>query len=354
MVLKMPKPFTVPADGRDVQECFVVPIPVDADKTVVAVDFHPGNRKVVHHAIFYLDAAGMARLKAGDAGHYSTFGGPGILPTGGLGSWAPGATPRRLPEGVGKFIRKGSDLVLQIHYHPNGKEETDQSSVGVYFAAKPADKLIAGIGLINRRIDIAPGTKDYKLTADSEPLPADVDALSIGPHMHNLGREMRVEARLPDGTVKPMIHVTDWDWNWQGAYYFKTPMRLPKGTVLHMEARYDNSTDNPRNPSNPPQRVRWGEQTTDEMCLCGVQVVADSKAELLKIVTMRNNQLGLILGGGVTPDVLDGGPKGDIPIPERFKAFLEPYDKNKDGKLSPEEIDAMPDRIKAMVKAYLR
>src|SRR4051812_133768 len=200
MVLKMPKPFTVPAGGRDLQLCFVVPIPADSDKTVAAIEFRPGNRKVVHHAIFYLDANGAARRKAGDAGHYGSFGGPGFLPTGGLGSWAPGAQARRLPEGVGKFIRKGSDLVLQIHYHPDGKEESDQSSLGVYFATKPAEKLAAGIGLINRRIDIPAGAKDYTLTANSEPLPVDCTVLSIGPHMHNVGREMKVEARLPDGT----------------------------------------------------------------------------------------------------------------------------------------------------------
>lgn len=305
LILKMPKPYTVPAGGRDLQLCFVVPIPVDADKTVSAIEFHPGNRKVVHHAIFYLDANGMARRKGGKDGHYTSFGGPGILPTGGLGSWAPGAEPRRLPDGVGKFIRKGSDLVLQIHYHPIGKEESDQSSLGIYFSKKPAEKLVAGIGLMNRRIAIPAGAKDYTLTADSEPLPADCTALSIGPHMHNIGREMKVEARLPDGTVKPMVHVADWDWNWQGSYAYKEPVRLPKGTVLHLEAKYDNSSDNPRNPSNPPKAVRWGEETTDEMCLCGVQVIADTKADLLKIVTMKRNQLGLLLGGGVTRDVLE-------------------------------------------------
>ncbi|MFO0807364.1 MAG: hypothetical protein U0746_01935 [Gemmataceae bacterium] len=355
LVLTMPQPFTVPAAGRDLQQCFIVPIPITEDKTVVAVDFRPGNRKVVHHAILYLDSTGAARRKAGDAGYYSTFGGPGFLPTGGLGSWAPGAEARRLPEGVGKFIRKGSDLVLQIHYHPNGKEEIDQSSVGVYFATKPAEKLVAGIGLISRTIDIPAGKSDYTVASDSAPLPADCTALSIGPHMHNIGRDMKVEARLPDGSVKPMIHVTDWDWNWQGAYYYKEPVRLPKGTVLHMEARYDNSTANPRNPSNPPKRVRWGEQTTDEMCLCGVQVVTDNKADLLKIVTMRGNQLGLLLGGGVSREQLEGdGPRGDVAIPERFKGVLEQYDKNKDGKLSAEEIEAMPERLRTLVKMYLR
>lgn len=354
LILKMPKPYTVPAGGRDLQLCFVVPIPVDENRTVAAIEFHPGNRKVVHHAIFYLDATGMARLKAGRDGHYASFGGPGILPTGGLGSWAPGAEPRRLPDGVGKFIRKGSDLVLQIHYHPVGKEEIDQSSLGIYFTKKPAEKLVAGIGLINRRIDIPAGAKDYTRTAKTEPLPADCTVLAIGPHMHNLGREMKVEARLPDGTVKPMIHVADWDWNWQGSYAYKEPVRLPKGTVLHLVAKYDNSTDNPRNPSNPPKRVTWGEETTDEMCLCGLQVIADTKADLLKIVTMRGNGLGLILGGGVTRDVLEDGPRGDVTIPERFKTVLGLYDKNKDGKLSPAEVDAMPERFRVLVRAYLR
>jgi hypothetical protein len=133
LVLEAPAPFDIPASGRDVYRCFVIPIPIDSTKTVAAVEFRPGNRKVVHHALFFLDSSGAARKKdEADSGPgYASFGGPGFLPTGSLGGWAPGAMPRKLPDGLGRRLPKGSDLVLQVHYHPDGKPEADQSMIGM-------------------------------------------------------------------------------------------------------------------------------------------------------------------------------------------------------------------------------
>lgn len=347
LVLEVPERFEIPATGRDVYRCFVIPIPIDFDRTVAAVEFRPGNRRVVHHALLYLDTTGAARSRdADDPGPgYTTFGGPGILPTGMLGGWAPGAMPRRLPDGVGRYLRKGSDLVLQVHYHPDGKPETDRSVVGVYFTPTPARKIVAGIAVRTRDIDIPPGESRYRASAQSEPLPVDVHAIGISPHMHYVGREMKVVARTPEGRTVPLIWIKDWDFNWQGQYQFRSPVDLPKGTVITVEAFYDNSADNPANPSKPPRRVRWGEQTTDEMCLLGVQVVTDNLADLRKIIAMRGNRLGAAPSGGVLPTV---------PIPDRFKETLGRYDTDGDGKLSAREIDAMPEGLAERVRAAIR
>ena len=142
MILKMPEPYTLAAEGRDVFRCFVIPIPIDSDKYVAAVDYRPGNRKIVHHALFFLDALGNARKKdeADPGPGFASFGGPGFTPTGSLGGWAPGYSPRMLQDGMGKSLKKGSDLVMQIHFHPSGKEEKEQSTVAVYFAKKPVTK----------------------------------------------------------------------------------------------------------------------------------------------------------------------------------------------------------------------
>lgn len=360
LILKMPKPFTLPATGRDILQCFVLPIPIDSDKFVAAIDFHPGNRRVVHHVIFFLDANGQGRRKAGESGSYRSFGGPGILPTGGLGAWVPGANIRPYPDGIATFLRKGSDMVMQIHYHPSGKEETDQSEVGIYFAKKPVEKIVAGIGLRKGSLYIPAGEKNYRVSTQSAPLPVDVEALSIAPHMHYIGREMKVVAQLPDKSEVPLIWIKDWDFNWQGKYYFETPVKLPKGTVLKMEACYDNSEDNPQNPSKPPKPVRWGEQTTDEMCLCGLQVVTETREDMVKIARMPGGRLGTLLGGGVTPSDLarldksgtPAKPGEGIAIPERFKKLLDRYDTNKDGKLSDAEIDAMPALLRDRVREY--
>ena len=145
LILQMNKPFAVPAGGPDIYRNFIIPIPIDQNRTIAAVEFRPGNRRVVHHALFFLDALGRARKRDGEDGKpgYASFGGIGVLPTGSLGGWAPGTMPRRLPDGTGMFLAKGSDLVLSIHYHPDGKEEVDQFIAG--------DLLHAAAGYDDRR-----------------------------------------------------------------------------------------------------------------------------------------------------------------------------------------------------------
>jgi hypothetical protein len=280
LVLTMSEPFTIPADGRDVFRCFVLPTGVAEDKKVAAVEFRPGNRRAVHHALFFLDSTGNARKKdLADLGPgYTSFGGIGLVPTGSLGGWAPGALPRRLPDGVGWMLRKESDLVLQVHYHPSGKEEKDQSSLGIYFTRGQASKVVQGMPLLNHRIDIPAGDQRHRVTA-SYTVPVDVHALGVIPHMHLLGREMKVKAVLPGGKELPLVWISDWDFNWQEQYLFARPVALPRGTRMELEAYYDNSVNNPKNPNNPPRRVKFGEQTTDEMCLCGIRVVADNAAD---------------------------------------------------------------------------
>ena len=357
LVLKMPEAYTIHAEGPDIQRCFVIPIPGDSDRTVASVEFRPGNRRVVHHALLYLDSNGAARKKdEAEAGPgFSSFGGPGFLPTGALGGWAPGAMPRTLPEGTGRFLKGGSDLVLQIHYHPDGKDEVDQSVLGITFTKTPARKIVAAIAVRSRDIYIPAGEPRHHITAESEPLPVDVDAIGITPHMHNVGREFKVVAETPDGKTVPLIWIKDWDFNWQGQYQYKSPIRLAKGTIIRTDAYYDNSAANPKNPSNPPKLVKWGEQTTDEMCLVGVQVVTDSLADLRKVTAMNLGRLGSALVGGVAGGRPRAGaglanPAAGIPIPERFKEQLTRFDKDGDGKLSPSEVDAMPAPLKQRVR----
>lgn len=368
LVLEMPEAFSVPADGRDVQRCFVIPIPVGEDRTVAAVEFRPGNARVVHHALFYLDTSGAARKKdqSDPQPGYAAYGGPGIIPTGGLGGWAPGANPRRLPDGTGKYLRKGSDLVLQVHYHPDGKPESDRSTVGLFFTKEPAKTIVAGLAVRSRTLDIPAGDKAYRVHAESRPLPVPVSVIGLFPHMHTLGREMKVVAEVPGGQSIPLIWIKDWDFNWQGQYQYRDPVRLPEGTVIKLDAAYDNSADNPKNPSSPPIRVRWGEQTTDEMCLLGIQVTADSPADLRKVVLSPAGRLGAILVGGPPVDDGAGGAARKLdknglpdlgagfPIPGRFQTLLGRFDSNNDGLISSAEIDAMPEPVRTRVVEAVR
>lgn len=296
LIVKMPEEFTVPADGPDLLQNFVLPLDVPEDKLVAAVEFHPGNKRVCHHAVLFLDDAGAARKldaaakKAGKGPGYPNFGGPGFLPSGALGGWSVGNTPRPLPGGMGRYLKKGSDLVVQMHYHPTGKAEKDRSEVGLYFVKKPVAeslkepaKLVGSIWLANYEMDIPAGAKDYRRST-SYTLPKEVIMVGVVPHMHLLGQSMTVTATLPDKTVKTLIDIRTWNYNWQDEYYYERPFKLPAGTQLSVEAVFDNSAGNPSNPSSPPRRVTWGDGTTDEMLFCFFLLSADKTEDLVHII----------------------------------------------------------------------
>ncbi|HLJ57721.1 MAG TPA: hypothetical protein VKT77_21980, partial [Chthonomonadaceae bacterium] len=111
-------------------------------------------------------------------------------------------------------------------------------------------------------------------------LPVDIKAFGVSGHAHYLAKEMRMTATLPDGTTKTMLWIPDWDFSWQGQYIYRDYVPLPKGTKLHAVITYDNTSGNPRNPTSPPKRVRWGEQSTDEMGSVSLRLVAASDADL--------------------------------------------------------------------------
>jgi hypothetical protein len=294
VVVTLPHPFQIPAGGQDIYQCFVLPLGFADDRAVSAVEVRPGDRQVVHHAILYLDNSGRAReLEQNTAGAgYRCFGGPGFLPSGSLGGWAPGAVTQRLPDGVARHVAAGADLVAQIHYHPSGKPEQDQTSIGIYFAKGPAPQSIYNVTLIRRDLDIPAGDANYRVRVDFT-LPIGIQATGVTPHMHLLGKQMKVTATLPTGEIKPLIRIDDWDFNWQGIYTFKSPIWLPAGTKLEMEALYDNSAANARNPHSPPQEVHWGENTTDEMAIAFLQYESANPADRVTIGRALIHQLGL-------------------------------------------------------------
>lgn len=275
LVLKVPEPYTVPASGGDEFHVFVLPTGLTEDKQVVAVDFRPGNPRVVHHLVTFVDPSGKARkLDEADPGpgYSSGFGGIKVPEAVIHGVWAPGNLPRFLPEGVGRPLPKGADIAIQVHYHKTGKPERDQSEVALYFAKKPVTKraVTAIVGPLS--IDIPAGAASHEQTVQMT-LPLPVHVLNIMPHMHLLGKSMTVTALLPDGTTKPMVRINAWDYRWQDSYRYKEPLALPARTKIEIRAVWDNSPGNPLNPNNPPRRVTFGEQTTDEMAFAIMEIV---------------------------------------------------------------------------------
>ncbi len=282
LVLEVPEEFTIGPAGKDVFRCFVLPTGLKEDKFVTAVEVRPGNKRVVHHSLNFFDLSGGARKKEKqerdrvkkaeeqDRGPgYSASMGIGFVPEpgkfGGVGGWAPGQRARHLPEGYGYPLPKGSDFVLQLHYHRNGRVEKDKTRIGLYFAKGAGIKPFKSMVLPGRFLVIPAGQERFRVKGTIEAL-EECELHSVMPHMHMLGKEIKVTMVPPGGQAKTLIDIKDWDYNWQETYFLKERLKVQVGTKFGVEAVFDNSASNPNNPFSPPQWVRFGEQTDNEMC----------------------------------------------------------------------------------------
>ncbi len=273
LVLEPAEDFPIPAQGPDIYRCFVIPTHLPRDMDIAAIEFRPGNRRVVHHLTTFIDTRGLGRhLDASMPGPgYTSFAGPGFPVQGELGFWNAGGEPTRLPEGVGLSLPRRADVILQVHYHPSGKPEVDRTRIGIHFARKPIKQKLYWNDASNNDFHLPPGDSRIEIKG-SWFVPVDLEVLAVAPHMHQLGREMRMSVAYPDGQTKDLIHIPEWDPSWQSSYFFETPIDLPKGSVVHVTALYDNSS-HPRNPNDPPQTVRSGYGVSDEMCIGYIAVV---------------------------------------------------------------------------------
>jgi len=347
--LKMSAPFDVKADGPDQFRCFVMPMNLDKEAYVSGAEFRPGNPRVVHHAIVFLDSSGTARRLAAASGGsgYPCFGGPGFGGAVLVVGWAPGATPLASQPALSQPVRPGTDVVVQVHYHPSGKPEQDQSRLGLTFSGPPT-KGRALLLVFNRNIDIPAGESHYVLKG-SVTMPQDGELWGITPHAHYLAKEMKITARMPDGSVTPLIYIKDWDFNWQGQYLYEHPFKLPKGTKVELEFTYDNSRDNPHNPSNPPVPVKFGEQTKDEMGLAFLGIVLPSPADVQPF--QRAVVVQYVEDFLRTTERLDDLPE-EIPpaLAQRLSLALRVFDRDGDGKLNAEERGAALLMVRAMMQ----
>ena len=297
LVVRMQETYQLRADGADVFRQFVLPVELDRVRQVQAVEMRPGNKRIVHHANFVIDATDSSRrLDRDDPG--PGFWGMDIMgnaehPPGHLVTWVPGTVADPHPDGTAWRLAPGTDLVLQFHMFPSGKEEPIQPLIGLHFTDEPQDSRPLQIFLLeNRDIDIPAGAADYVLT-QSLVLPLPIELIGLYPHMHYLGKEALATATLPDGTELTLLRIPNWDFNWQDVYTFAEPVSLPSGTRLSMRYVFDNSTENVLNPSNPPVRVQGGNGSKDEMCQLWVQVRVENEAardQLLTAVNAHNVQ----------------------------------------------------------------
>ncbi len=345
-VLTIPVKYALPADGPDQYRCFVLPTGLDHDVYIDGIEFRPENRRIVHHALVFLDASGQAKKMAAASpdGSYPCFGGPGFPAAGLIGGWAPGLTPPPRNPSLSQPIRKGMDVVMQIHYHPSGKPEQDQSSLGIAFSGPPT-KGRTSILLFDHHLDIAPGDSSYVAKA-SITLPRDLQLAAVTPHAHYLCKDMKVTATLPDGSTQPLIWIKDWDFNWQNAYRYRTPLDLPKGTRIDLVYTFDNSENNPHNPMHPPVRIHWGEETKDEMALVFLTVLLPTTDEARDLQRDVGRQyVEQFLSQVRTLDDLPYEMLSKEAV-GRLTQVFKMFDKNADGRLDDDERTAMVTFVK--------
>jgi hypothetical protein len=282
---KMPD-YTVNT-STDLYRCFVINTNFANDQFASEIEIKPGNSAIVHHVLLYEDSTMMIRqLDSADAGAgYTNFYGTGSNASNLIGEWVPGTQHIKFPNGMGVRLKRNTRLIMQVHYPKGTYLKMDSTRVNIKFASNtstntfPPFREVALLpvlnegGLINGPLVIPPNvvkTFTSVAVASSNPQPPlpFYTLLSIAPHMHLIGKEMKVFGIAPGGNdTMPFIHIPKWDFKWQGVYNFRNPMKVPVGTTLIAQSAYDNTSSNPSNPSSPPVIVTQGESTTNEMML---------------------------------------------------------------------------------------
>jgi Flp pilus assembly protein TadD/mono/diheme cytochrome c family protein len=280
LILKAEHPFTLAAGGTDVFRNLILPYPLKETHYIRAIEIRPSQPKAVHHANILIDRTASLRRQ-----HPADWqdGIPGMELMMDAGNrfdpdshflfWKPDSPVLVEPEGMPWRLDPGNDLVLNIHLKPSGKEETIDAQIGLYFTAEPPRDHPMLLQLDrDDALDIPAGDSSF-VVEDSLRLPVDVEVLGVYPHAHYLGHDLQGWAILPNGEKKWLVWIRDWDIDRQSVYRYRTPMLLPKGTVLHMRYTYDNSAKNVHNPHSPPVRVHAGNRSEDEMSHLWLQVL---------------------------------------------------------------------------------
>ena len=294
VTVQMAEPYTPSATLQDDYRCFLIPLNLPADRMSVAFQVSPGNLKTVHHVIVSLaastDRAAIEALDAKDPGPgWQCFGGPfpagsGVTAEGGLGAWVPGMQAVETAAGTGTLVKAGALAVIQVHYNTLGGRDPDTTKLAIRFA--PVGSVLQQqftFGLrtsVNIPMDAANHVEEASLTARAWALnrfypDGDAYLLSVGGHMHTLGKSLQLEIKNAAG-VTTALDIPAWDFHWQGTYQLKTPIKILATDTLTVRCTWDNSASNrmAHGQSPTPTNVMWGEGTQAEMCI-GTMTVVD-------------------------------------------------------------------------------
>ncbi|HXJ90833.1 MAG TPA: thiol-disulfide isomerase [Candidatus Binatia bacterium] len=294
LVVKMPKPVAIPAEGEVEYTYQIVPTHFAEDRWVQMSEFRPGSPAHVHHAVVYIrppDSPWLRHAPIGEPFTASTLKDPlerrqaHETTSDLLLVYAPGSSPDQWPEGMAKFVPAGSDLVFQMHYTTNGRAAEDQTSIGIVFSKTPPRQRVITLQLNNHALIIPPGADDFRVEVQGT-LPNEATLLSLFPHMHPRGKRFEYDIVRADGSVEVLLRV-NYHFHWQLSYRLAEPRILKAGTKLRAIAWYDNSKNNPHNP-DPTKTVTWGDQTSDEMMVGFFDVAVPAAMDKWKFFERRS------------------------------------------------------------------
>ncbi len=256
-VVTLPE-IEIPADGPDVFKKVPGKVSLPENRWVSAIEILPGEKKVVHHAI-------VVAIKGFDADPEDGW----------MGAWAAGTEPMVFPDGTGRELEAGANIIADMHWHPSGVATKDQTRIGLHFAdEKSIQKELTNLWIVDDDWTIPAGDPNFEVRAKYT-FPQDAYIMAFAPHMHYRGKDFTYTAKYPDGREEVLLRVENYDFNWQTNYVLSEKLSMPKGTTVECVAHFDNSTNNPVNP-DPTRNVTFGEETKDEMMIGFLDyVVAD-------------------------------------------------------------------------------
>ena len=266
MILTMEESIQLQGNFQDYYRCFIFELDSNDDIYYSAIEVRPGNNEAVHHTVIVAVPPGSADYldEQDDEYGYECFGGFGVfVMTDLLGGYAPGTKPNEWKNGLAQKIPAGWDLLVQMHYAPVLEDMEDQTDINIFLVDGEVDRVIQSYTMIDPGIELPP----YLITEvyNTQFVPNDISVVSFFPHSHLLGNSWEVFATTASNDTIPFIRINDWDFDWQNYYYPEYMLHIPGGSTIHAIATYDNTSNNPDNPNNPPEYVWWGDATTDEM-----------------------------------------------------------------------------------------
>jgi hypothetical protein len=283
VIFELPHAFPVPESGMIEYQYVILPTGFTEDKWIQAAEARPTDRSVVHHMIAYVREPGSNYFKDQKPGVFFEAPPPkqdektdtSALPSDFLVGYAPGQPAEILRPGQAKLIKAGSDIVLEVHYTPNGKATSDQARLGLIFAKQTPKERVLTLSAVNGTFKIPPGDPNYRVDATFE-VPREVKLVGLHPHMHTRGKDFEYRLVFPNGDTQTILKVPAYNWHWQLWYNLAEPIILPKGTKIECTAHFDNSPNNPENP-DPTKTIIWGQQNWDEMMVGFFNLVFDAK-----------------------------------------------------------------------------